>query len=109
MIFPAGSQAADDAHESELWDVAVGRGVLPRAGLVHERLPDVEYHRGYSHDAIFARSSAVVTFKRSGSPSTTLTRPPAASTRPAQSVAAAPLATARRSTSAGNACGVWTV
>src|SRR5205807_5562973 len=62
----------------------------------------------HSHDAIFARSSAVVTLRSSGSPGTTLTRPPEDSTSPAQSVASAPLATARRRTSAGKACGVCT-
>ena len=56
-----------------------------------------------------ARSSASVTFKSRGSPSTTLTRPPWASTSDAQSVAdeTSPL-TARRSVSARNACGVCT-
>ena len=51
----------------------------------------------------------VVTFSSRGSPSTTLTRPPGASTSEAQSVAAARRrSTARRSTSARNACGVCT-
>ena len=55
-----------------------------------------------------SRSAFVVTFSRRESPSTTCTRPPARSTSEAQSVApAASPASARRSVSAGNACGVW--
>ena len=70
--------------------------------------PDAVLAHVASHDAIFARSSAVVTLSRRGSPSTTFTRPPAASTSPAQSVASASPAAARRKTSATKACGVWT-
>ena len=52
---------------------------------------------------------AVVTFSSRGSPGTTVTRPPRASTSDAQSLAAETSpSSADRSTSAANACGVWT-
>src|SRR5581483_10435947 len=102
----ARSGSTDESHEREARHPALVGDALPVARLVDERLADVEHDRGHSHEAIFARSSAVVTLSRRVSPSTTLTRPPAASTSPAQSVAS-PVA-ARRKTSARNACGVWT-
>src|ERR1700722_17697685 len=59
-------------------------GVVDPATLVAQMHVVVDDH---SSDATRARSSAVVTLRSSGSPGTTFTRPPAASTRPAQSVA----------------------
>src|SRR5690348_12937467 len=87
---------------------AFGLPALIRGRLVDERLTHVEDDDGQRHPATVSRSAADVTLSSRGSPSTIFTRPPAASTRPAQSVASEPLAWARRSTSAANACGVWT-
>ena len=56
--------------------------------LVDERLADVEEDRLQSHDSTSARSASVVIFSSRTSPSTTRIRPPRASTREAQSVAA---------------------
>src|SRR6202030_329919 len=80
---------------------------LVRGRFVHERLADVEHDDRQRHPATVSRSAPEVTLSSRGSPSTTLMRPPAASTRPAQSVASAPLPWARRNTSATNAWGVW--
>lgn len=55
-----------------------------------------------------ARSEAVVTLTRRWSPSTIRTRPPAASTKLAQSVAGSSRSSARRRTSVTKACGVCT-
>src|SRR6476646_3192163 len=71
------------------------------------RLADVD-DDAQRHPATVSRSALDVTLSRRGSPSTTLTRPPAASTRPAQSVASAPVVWARRNASAAKACGVCT-
>ena len=101
-------QPPEDAHEREARHARRVRRPLPHPGLVDERLADVEDHRRYSHAATRSRSALVVTFRSLGSPSTQRTRPPAASTSPAQSVASPPPATARRSASARNACGVCT-
>src|SRR5438874_2124395 len=78
--------------------------------FVHERLADVEHHDAQRHPATVSRSASEVTLSKRGSPSTTLTRPPAASTSPAQSVACNRLllARARRKRSAAKACGVCT-
>src|SRR4051794_28134950 len=78
--------------------------------FVHERLADVEHHDAQRHPATVSRSASEVTLSKRGSPSTTLTRPPAASTRPAQSVACNRLLLARawRKRSAAKACGVCT-
>src|SRR6188472_788747 len=87
----------------------------PVALLVDEGLPDVEEDRADAHDPSVSssrcdrrsRSSAVVTFARSGSPSTTAIRPPCRSTSDAQSVAPArSAANAARSGSARKTCGV---
>src|SRR5918996_1354076 len=104
----ARGQSAQHAHEREARDAGGIGGAFPHAGLVDQRLPHVEHDGLQSHEETSARSSGVVTFRRRGSPSTQRTRPPAASTRPAQSLASPPPATARRSTSARKACGVWT-
>src|SRR5439155_26288512 len=62
-----------------------------------------------SQDSTSARSSGPVIFRRRRSPSTTLTRPPCASTSDAQSLAAAKSpASASRNADTTNACGVWT-
>src|SRR3954463_14060483 len=79
---------------------------LVRGRLVDERLADVEHHDAQRHPATVSRSASEVTLSSRGSPATTLTRPPAASTSPAQSVAWAPLVGARRSRSAAKAGGV---
>src|SRR5579859_2222621 len=71
---------------------SLGLPALVRGGLVHERLSDVEDDDGQRHADTVSRSAGEVTLSRRGSPSTILTRPPAASTRPAQSVASAPSA-----------------
>src|SRR6185437_5515152 len=66
-------------------------------------------HSSSSQLSTRARSAASVTFSSRGSPSTQVTRPPPASTSDAQSVASdTSPATARRSASARNACGVCT-
>src|ERR1700730_6698837 len=96
----------DERHQREARYAADIGDALPGPRLVDESLADVEYDRCHNHDAIFARSSAVVTFRRRGSPSTTFTRPPAASTSPVQSVASVLPAAAWRKTSATKACGV---
>src|SRR6266498_3927528 len=64
----------------------------------------------HSSAATRSRSPTSVTLISFGSPSTTLTRPPRASTRDEQSLAAAtfPCAYASRTTEATNACGVCT-
>src|SRR5262249_49375343 len=69
-----------------------------------ERLADVEPDHAQRHPATVSRSASEVTLSRRGSPSTTLTRPPTASTRPAQSVASPASVWARRSMSATKAC-----
>src|SRR6476660_8962674 len=73
------------------------------------RLADVD-DDAQRHPATVSRSALDVTLSRRGSPSTTLTRPPAASTRPAQSVVCNRLLLARAclKRSAANAWGVWT-
>ena len=76
-----------------------------RAAEVHVVIDD---HR-LSSASTSSRSSAVVTLTRRLSPSTILTRPPLASTNPAQSVGdAVEPSRARRKVSATNAWGVWT-
>ena len=75
--------------------------------LVDERLADVEEDGLHSHDATSSRSAWVVTFSSLGSPSTTFTRPPRASTSAEQSVASARSpAYASRSVATRKACGV---
>src|SRR5262249_30905295 len=85
-----------------------GHGVVDLLIGVAEVHVVVDDHR-LNQRSTSARSSGEVTFRSRGSPSTTLTRPPPASTSDAQSVASRPLATAARRTDATNACGVWTV
>ena len=72
--------------EDEFGD-ALRLPALVRGLLVDERLADVEDDDAQSHPATVSRSASEVTLSSRGSPSTTLTRPPAASTCPAQSVA----------------------
>src|SRR6478609_5886442 len=83
---------------------------LGRGRFVDERLADVEDDDAQRHPATVSRSASDVTLSRRGSPSTTLTRPPAASTRPAQSVVCNRLLLARAclNRSAAKAWGVWT-
>lgn len=67
----------------------------------------IDDHEGASQHSTSAKSSALVTFSRRGSPATTFTRPPRASTSDAQSLASdASPANASRKTDAMNACGV---
>src|SRR5699024_3388082 len=80
--------------------------VLERVGVDAD--PDAELAHA-SHEATSSRSARSVIFSRRGSPSTTFTRPPRASTRPAQSVAPRSGVLlgprAARSVAAGKACG----
>src|SRR5262249_12811080 len=102
--------------EADLVDPGVARGLderldglrvvgdlLPLVAQVHVVVDD------HSSAAARSRSAASVTFSSLGSPATTRTRPPAASTAAAQSVQSEPLAKAPGRTSAANACGVCTV
>src|SRR3954451_18500716 len=100
-LLAARDSGARERHEGEARHAARVRDLFPLARLVDERLADVEHECLHSHDATLARSSDVVTLSRRGSPGTTLTRPPAASTDPAQSLAAVSPASARRSSSVG--------
>src|SRR5581483_894586 len=113
-------EVVDVLREAELVDAAAaagldvaldrGHGVVDRL-LVLRRPPRVQVvvdDHADSHSSISARSAAVVTFSRRGSPSTTAILPPWRSTREAQSDASASSATAARSGPATNACGVCT-
>ena len=102
-----------DAMRSGRVDISLDRGcsVLDRAlfrpcSRATEVHVVVDDHR-LSSASTSSRSSAVVTLTRRLSPSTILTRPPLASTNPAQSVSdPVEPARARRKVSATNACGV---
>ena len=86
VVLAARGEAAEHAHQRERRHARDGGSALPHAGLVDERLADVEDDRFYSHAATRSRSARVVTLSSRSSPSTTVTRPPAASTSDAQSV-----------------------
>src|SRR6478609_8378435 len=113
--------AVDVVGEADLVDPSCSRrrrvaaDVLEREAVIvvrHVVVDQVHVVVGQHRRRASARSSGVVTLRLAGSPSTTATRPPAASTSDAQSVAAASTsvgcAWARRSTSARNPWGVCT-
>src|SRR3954451_6365762 len=113
VMVAAGREAAQHAHQRERRHSGDGGSALPHAGLVDERLADVEDNGLYSHAATRSRSAGLVTLSSRSSPGTTVTRPPAASTSEAQSVArsvesARAAASAARRTGATNAWGVCT-
>src|SRR4051812_33971771 len=110
MRLPERDRRAQPGHERERRHTTGPGDPDPHVCLVDERLPDIEDHRVYSHAATRSRSAAVVTLSSRSSPSTIRTRPPAFSTREAQSVAPVCVdSTQARSVEATNACGVWTV
>ena len=90
MRLSARDRRADERHEREAWNAAVVGHALPVARLVDKGLAHVEHDGFQSHDETSSRSAALVTFCSRGSPGTQRTRPPAVSTRAAQSVALAP-------------------
>src|SRR5919204_4600310 len=115
-------EVVDVLGEADLVDPAVAGSVhepLDRLdGVVDPFVAIAEMHvvvddhssgAGSSHPSTTCRSCSSVTFSKRGSPGTTLTRPPRASTSAEQSVApeSSPLS-ASRSTGARNACGVCT-
>src|SRR5207245_9688648 len=108
-----GDRRAERRHQRERRHAGGVRDPDPRGGLVDERLADVEDDYVDSDAATRSRSARVVTFSSRSSPSTIVTRPPAASTSAAQSVACNRLLPARssaaRRTGATKPCGVWTV
>ena len=89
MLLTAREHAADDAEERQARHAGGVGERLERPRLVDERLADVEEDGLHSHDATSSRSALVVTLSSFGSPSTTFTRPPRASTSAEQSVAPA--------------------
>src|SRR5262249_25865559 len=109
----------DVLGEADLVDPALGRDLHEALGGLR-RVVDLlgsvagaaEMHvvvDDHSQEATRSRSSAVVTLSSRGSPGTTFTRPPGASTSAAQSLAPATSPpSAPRRMSAVNACGVWT-
>src|SRR5829696_207103 len=105
VVLAATDQPAERPHQRKARDSGGIGGALPDAGLVHERLAGVEDDRLQSiHADTISRSTGSVTLSSFGSPSTTRTRPRAASTSDAQSVAPAMSPpSAVRSTEASNA------
>jgi hypothetical protein len=106
-------EVVDVLGEPDLVDAALG-GSLDVALDGLDRVVDRLVRRPEVHVVVDdqsqlstnARSLASVILTNWGSPATMRTRPPCASTSAAQSLASAPVASARRRASATNACGV---
>src|SRR5205823_14147045 len=84
MVAATFDHGSERREQDRLGPAVARSGLLPDPVLVDERVPEVEDDR-YSHDSRSSRSAGSVTFRSRRSPSTTRTRPPCASTRPAQS------------------------